>query len=352
MFQILRNPTMSPEGDVESYGRQNVNSSAVRVGLDSTNPFDNGTTITVPVGGVVEVNGMLYRITQQITVNKPNPALAYWIVVVPSADQSTATLQAVVRPGPWNPQRQGCYFTSGTHNNRRTLNWVSRGTLSNIPAGATGRVYNRETKINADTTSLQKGWHFVRLESGAGGGDGANGGMGTGGGIGVGGVANISLSAETIFFADKPHYHIKVGGSGRNGMQGASIGSGSNTLRGGGGGGGSGEESVFDGLSTGMVPPGNGGNGGGTSNNIGGGGRNGSDGSFAAPATPLEGADFGLSSLRRGGRGGLFWGGGGGGASAVGGISGAVAGGNGGDGGQSQPDGAAGGSCNIFLLGN
>ena len=68
MFQILRNPTQYPEGDVEGYGRQNVNIAAVRVGLDTTNPFDNGTTITVPTGGVVESNGILYRITQPITI--------------------------------------------------------------------------------------------------------------------------------------------------------------------------------------------------------------------------------------------------------------------------------------------
>jgi len=339
-MQRLNNPSQLPQGVVEGYQQQNYNMAAARVGLDTTNPFDNGTTVTVPVGGVVEVNGVMYRITSQWSQTKPNANTAYWIVVVPSADGSTATFALVTRPGVWNPQRQGCYFTNNAqgHNNRRTLNWVSRGTLANIPTG-NGGAYSRATKINRDIISLARGWHFVRLESGAGGGNGGNGVGGIGGSAGNGGVANNRLAADMIFFADKPFYNIKVGGSGQNGTAGSTSGNqGSGTVRSGGGGSGSGEESVFDGLSTGMVPPGNGGNGGGSNARPGGmGGRAGNDGHI------------------NGGRAGTFLGGGGG-----GGISddsgeievNPVLGGNGGDGGQSQAEGTAGGSCNIFLLGN
>jgi len=139
----LNNPSPLPQGVVEGYQQQNTNMAAARVGLDATNPFDNGTTITIPIGGVVEVNGVMYRITSQFTRAKPNADTAYWIVVVPSEDGLTAGFELATRPGVWSPERNGCYFTSGTHNNRRTLNWVSRGTLANMPSGTQHlKVYN------------------------------------------------------------------------------------------------------------------------------------------------------------------------------------------------------------------
>jgi len=345
-MQRLNNPSHLPEGVVEGYQQQNYNMAAARVGLDTTNPFDDGTTITIPIGGVVEVNGVMYRITSQWSQTKPNANTAYWIVVVPSADGSTATFALVTRPGVWNSQRQGCYFTNNTqgHNNRRTLNWVSRGNLNNIPpTNMPGDAYSRSTKINRDIISLARGWYFVRLSSGGGGGDG---GISSGpwGSIGAGGVAVNRLGAQMIFFADKPFYEVKVGGSGQNGSAGGTAGNANGPRNGGGGGGGSGEESVFDGFSTGMVPPGNGGDGQGG----GFGGRNG-----------CHGANGGMS---RGGRAGNYFGGGGGGGAGNVYDDGTAegtqtttpggAGGNGGDGGQSQAEGTAGGSCNIFLLGN
>jgi len=340
MLRQLPNPDNEPRYVTTSYQRQNENLFAVQTGIDTTNPYDDGTNVIVPIGGVVEVNGVMYSVTAEVTLTKPDPDTAYWIVVVPSADGSAASFELVTRPGVWFPDRQGCYFTEGEHNNRRTLNWVSKGTLADIPSGE-GDAYSKNTKINRDIISLKRGWHYVALESGAGGGN-ANGVNG--------GVASNRNNAEMIFFADKPFYNVKVGGSGQNGANSPA----GNGIRGGGGGGGSGEESVFDGLSTGIVPPGNGGNGapGGDWGNIPGGvgGRNGGNGE--------SGRNDGGMTGGIGGFGGAFFGGsGGGGGSAlepsdVGTSQRGLPGGAGGNGGQSQREGSPGGSCNIFALGN
>ena len=338
----LNNPSPLPQGVVEGYQQQNTNIAAARVGLDTTNPFDNGTTITIPIGGVVEVNGVMYRVTSQFSRAKPIANIAYWVVVVPSADGTTATFDLVIRPGVWNPERQGCYFTNNEqgHNNRRTLNWVSRGFMFNTSTGGgstptwDGDVYTRNTKTFSDIISLQKGWYLVELRSGLGGGNGENGAAG-----GAGGVPLSRRLARLIFFADKPFYNIKIGGNGNNGNAGAL----SEGIRGGGGGGGAGEETVFDGLSTDMVPPGNGGNGSG--HLAGRGGRSGSNGND-------NNSPSALLNFPRGGLGGLYFGGGGG---AGGMTDESLPGGDGGDGGaggQSQNEGAPGGACNIYSLGN
>ena len=336
----INNPSQLPQGVVEGYQQQNTNMFAARVGLDTTAPFDNGTIITIPVGGVVEANGVMYSVASEWSQTKPNADTAYWIVVVPSEDGLTAGFELATRPGVWSPERNGCYFTSGDFNNCRTLNWVSTGTLSGIPSGAAGRVYHRTTKINRDMVSLQKGWYTVRLESGGGGGNGGNGARGPVSAGGAGGVANVRrMMASRVFFADKPVYEVKVGGSGFNGSAGGGA---QNQIgAGGGGGGGSGEESVFDGLSTGMVPAGRGGDGGDT---------NAIPSSRGGP--PGGNGEFGIAAQgARGGVGGLAgtnWGGGGGAGSG----NAAGTGGAGGNGGRSRADGAAGGLCSIWVLGD
>ena len=327
MLRQLPNPDNEPRYVTTSYQRQNENLFAVQTGIDTTNPYDDGTNVIVPIGGVVEVNGTMYSVTSDVTLPKPDPDTAYWIVVVPSDDGETASLELVTRPGVWNPERQGCYFTEGGHNNRRTLNWVSRGGLADMPSGE-GDAFSENTKINSKTISLRRGWHFVRLESGLGGGDGGSGLFGDGQWSsnrgGSGGQVNIRNKIEMIFFSDKPFYNVKIGGNGQNGSNGP-FNSGQGTQNdGGGGGGGSGEESVFDGFSTGMVLPGNGGNGAG--GGIGGGAGN--NGISGINTSSLSGGAGGLAGHFLGG------GGGGGGGGAGGGGSAAINGGGGGAGGS------------------
>jgi len=343
MLQLLRNPDYRPAGVVDGYMRQNTHIYAGRVGLDTTSPMDNGTTITIPFGGVVEVNGHIYTVSNPFERTKPNPNTAYWIVVIPSADGTTAEFDLVTRPGVWSPDKNGCYFTSGDFDNRRTLDWVSRGTLANIPTGAAGRVYHENTK-RTESISLRRGWYYVSLQSGAGAGNGGNSTQGTGGAIGTGGVANARNTAEMVFFADKPLHNIRIGADGQNGAQGPTSG----TTRAGGGGSGAGEESVFENISTGFVPPGQGGNVNGNNSVSGGlGGNPGSNGDMVFFGNDLESSMF---LAVNGGRSGDFFGGGGGSVISSGG--GILRGGNGGQGGQSRPAGTPGGTCSIWALGN
>jgi len=309
-------------GVVEGYQAQNTQIFAARVGLDATAPFDDGSTITVPAGGVVEVNGVMYRIANQFSRAKPNANTAYWIVVVPSPDGSTASFDLVTRPGVWNHARNGCYFTSGAHNGRRTLNWVSLGNLANVPADGTA-VVARTNKTGHEQISLAKGWHFVRLGSGLGGGNGGNStwqGQGSGFG-GGGGVASVSDLLDAIFFAGKPLYGLRVGGGGANGAGGPQ-----GHRPGGGGGSGSGEETVFHDFSTAGVRAGDGGRG---SNGAAGeiGQWNGGRGSDGVVTSSPDGE--------------------GGGGTSPGGPGGA-----GGQAGLWRAAGSPGGFCRIFLLGN
>ena len=221
-MQRIDNPSNVPQSGVvgvtNGYQRQNTQIFAARVGLDTTAPFDNGAAITVPAGGVVEVNGVLYTVSSGVSVAKPVAGRAYWLAVVPSPDGATAAFQLVERPGVWDPARNGCYFTSGAHNNRRTLNWVSRGALANIPAG-TGGAYSRTMKTDSDIISLPKGWYIARVASGLGGP--ANGGDANNQNGGLGGLANSRNLLDLIFFAGKPLYQVRVGGNGLSGGNGA-----------------------------------------------------------------------------------------------------------------------------------
>jgi len=125
-LQQLPNPDNIPNAINMSYQRQNTNILAIQTGLDTTGPFDNGNgLITVPAGGVIEVNGYMYKIVIDIALTKPDANIAYWIEVIVDSD-GNGTFNLVTRPGKWNPSKQGCY----TENNNRTLNWVSLGNFS------------------------------------------------------------------------------------------------------------------------------------------------------------------------------------------------------------------------------
>jgi len=204
---------------------------AIQTGIDTTEPFDSGSgRITIPAGGIVEINGFLFKITAEITLQKPNANLAYWVAVQDNGNGS-ATAQLVERPGKWNSAKQGCYRTDG----RRTLNWVSQG--STVPQGVTE--HSSPALKGSYRNSLKKGWKFVRLISGAGGGLGGRGGDATSSAAGQGGSGGIisnSDPVEDIFFHKGGNVKIFIGGSGRNGCNGGNGRSDGNNGRGGGGG--------------------------------------------------------------------------------------------------------------------
>ena len=99
-LQIMPNPQNVPNTVEDSYQLQNVNIAAVQTGLDTTEPYDNGAgIITVPMGGIVEVNGVMFKIASDVTVVKPDAGTACWLEVITSPDNQTASLGAVARPG-------------------------------------------------------------------------------------------------------------------------------------------------------------------------------------------------------------------------------------------------------------
>jgi hypothetical protein len=188
-FQLLPNPTNIPESAFTGYQRQNTNIFSLQTGLDTTEPYDNGTDITIPEGGIIEVNGSLFKLPSTVTITKPNANTAYWIAVSDNGDE-TADISLVTRPGVWNPAKKGSYTTTGA----RTLNWVSLGIPDNITETP---VFSQAVKGTWEQ-NLQKGWYYANLRSGLGGGNGGNGGNASTGYAGSGGSGGVATSYDTV----------------------------------------------------------------------------------------------------------------------------------------------------------
>jgi hypothetical protein len=327
-FQLLPNPDNIPGAVPSGYQRQNINLFSLQTGLDTTEPYDNGSVITTPEGGIIEVNGALFKLTNSFSVSKPSSTTAYWIAVADNGD-GTATISLTPRPGVWNPAKKGSYLSNGA----RTLNWVSLGT----PSGSLGTAVFSQTVKGTWTTNLQKGWYYADLRSGLGNGPGenANGKIG-----GSGGIASDYDTASIIFFHNGK-VKIKVGGSGGNGGDGGTNTSSYTTYAGGGGGGsGSGEETEIEGIiKTRMIKPGKGGNSAGTG--AGGGGS-------PAGTSPGGNSPGSISGGNASVSGGNYGGGNGTSISSSGGAGGGGQGLNG----CEQSDGSPGGYCKIYKLEN
>jgi len=368
MIEKIPNPDNIPGAVTSGYQRQNTNMYMIQTGLDTTEPHDNGAgVITIPAGGIVEMNGNLFVFTALITLNKPDVNTAYWIAITDN-NNGTATAQLVTRPGVWSRNKQGCYRTDG----RRTLNWVSRGGAASLEAS----VYTRNTK-GSDEREFPAGWYLAELRSGSGNGRGNNANNSL---AGDGGIPVQSTLVIKIFFNKiNCKYRIKVGGSGGNGRiggNGQSAPNGEEYSGGGGGGGsGSGESSSIDGvITTEEIPAGNGGNGGNafysqqgsTGYNGGGGGGGGEIGGSGGNGSTANG----VFVFSRGKHGNLSNGGDGGqgsntvtplvgiggriNESGTNGGTGRTGGGGGGKGidGKNQPNGAAGGIVTIRPIRN
>ena len=349
MFEVLLNPDNVPGKVTSGYQRQNTNMFALQTGLDTTEPYDNGAgTITIPAGGIIELNGLMFRITADITIQKPNAATAYWIAIgsgnAASDGRVPVNLECVTRPGAWNSAKQGCYLADG----RRILNWVSLGELLEPPTIGAAWISPSVsgTRVKGKwALNLPKGWYFTRMAGGAGGG---NGGAGTSSLAGAGGIANVNAAPVTyMFFHDGKKINIKVGGNGGAGSAGERT---TNYPAGGGGGSGGGEETTLNEFSANGQIAGNGGNGYNYDTNYpaGDGGLAGNNGFDASSRMTAAGS----ASLR--GRGGKSKTGAGGGGGA-GGSNAVYRGGNGGDGGASgeeAADGQPGGYCDIYALKN
>jgi hypothetical protein len=356
-FTKIPNPDNTPGAVSTGYQQQNTNIFCLQTGLDTTEPFDNDDgTITIPAGGIVEVNGSLFKLTNTVTITKqPLPALVNWLAVLDNGN-GTATITAVTAPGIWNPAKQGCYRTDGA----RTLNFVSDGYLGSTPS----QIYSKATKGNA-SIRLSKGWYYFSLGSGLSSGTPGTGQSGAGGAGGGGGTSfSSNQKMKTIFIEKDTKLTIHVGGSGFDGGNGASgIGS---TAGGGGGAAGPGEATTIIelGLDTGEQKPNNGGSGGNANGALygggGGGGETGGPGGTSSTSGGVSGQNgkscLGGSYEKTGGAGGNSGNGGLGGIagqSSVGGNGTNGGGGGMGSHGKFRPNNdPAAGYCTIYKLEN
>jgi|GEM_PF-4523298 len=159
-LQQLPNPDNVIGALTTGYQRQNNNIAVIQTGLDTLEPFDNGNgTISVPAGGVIDLNGVMFKLTRDITLTKPSVGTAYWIAVSCHTDPQYATLTLVTRPGTWFPDKQGYYRKDG----RRTLGWVSLGEVENIEAETPFFVAEapRNDIFTGDIRLPRKGWCLI-----------------------------------------------------------------------------------------------------------------------------------------------------------------------------------------------
>ena len=223
-LQQLPNPDNVPGAVTSGYQRQNTNLFVLQMGLDTTEPYDNGTgEISIPEGGIVEVNGVLYKLVSDITLQKPEVNTCYWIAIDIN-NEGTATCSLVTRSGIWDSSKKGCY----TLDNKRTLNWVSLDQTSYSGLPLTKAFHTKGIHAWRGKT----GWYYIILKSGLGGGNGS------GRNYGGSGVPNQYTMKQFPYFLDGFYTNtIKIGSNEYNGGRGGSGGAESGGAEGNGGGG-------------------------------------------------------------------------------------------------------------------
>jgi hypothetical protein len=300
-LNALLNPDNIPGAVSTGYQRQNNNIFAIQTGLDTLNPIENNTSIIIEVGGIIELNGIMFKVLTTTTLNKTGDNRPFYVAVTDNGD-GTASLSIVTTRGTWNNSKQGYYLPNGS----RTTNKNLKNTTT------TGGVltYSKTTK-GKEIISLAEGRYRAVLVSGKGGGNGSGRN---------GGVANTTNTAEIVFKHNgESQLQISVGGNGFNGGTGGAGFNGGPPA--GGGGSGAGEETKIVGIcTTNRVPAGNSANG----------RREGFPGSARNASSNGNGGGYGFGGGGDGGDPGTELFGGGGGSGGWGGPSGSNYSGNGG----------------------
>ena len=125
---IIDQPVSVPVDVATGYTRQNTIAVAQQTGIDRTAPYGSDTDeVTLPVGGPVDVNGVLYSITTPATLSGIAADTDYYIYLDGSGDTLTPTL--TTDPGTFDASKNARYTAGGY----RILNWVLRGDgVSNV----------------------------------------------------------------------------------------------------------------------------------------------------------------------------------------------------------------------------
>ncbi|MDR1390677.1 MAG: hypothetical protein LBJ31_11970, partial [Treponema sp.] len=84
---FLPNPDNIPGAVSSGYQRQNTNMYALQTGTDTTEPYDNGQgVVSIPAGGIVEINGQMAVLGVSVALTKPDPGTAYWVAAADNGD--------------------------------------------------------------------------------------------------------------------------------------------------------------------------------------------------------------------------------------------------------------------------
>ena len=97
----LPNPDNVPGAVSTGYQRQNVNLLAGQTGLDLTAPYVSGATIVLPVGGIIDVNGVLYKIEAEAILTPANLTDA-WYIYLEVGTGTAFTPKLTTNPGTFN----------------------------------------------------------------------------------------------------------------------------------------------------------------------------------------------------------------------------------------------------------
>ena len=104
------------------YQAQNTTHEAVYNGIDSTTvEIASATQITIPIGGVVDVDGILYAITVAATLALPASDTNYYIHLT-GVSPGPFTLALSTSAGTYDPVKKARYSGSG----ERILDWIVR----------------------------------------------------------------------------------------------------------------------------------------------------------------------------------------------------------------------------------
>jgi hypothetical protein len=197
-LNLLPNPDNVPGAVSTGYQRQNTNMFAIQTGLNTLRPIDNVSTVTIETGGLIEVNGSIFKMITPLTLTKPS--YVFYIAISDNGD-GTASLSISSTQGTWSQAKQGYYLSNGS----RTIN----NYLYNTNSGTGTIVYSKTTK-GSSIISIAEGKYRGVLVSGKGGNNVSTR------------IANVSDTVECIFYHDgKRQLQIIVGGDGYDGGNGA-----------------------------------------------------------------------------------------------------------------------------------
>lgn len=123
-LQVIAQPDSVPGPSVSTgYQQQNVIAEAMRNGFDGSAPIsDTSTTIKIPIGGPVDVNGVLFSLASIATLTIPLADTDYYIYLEAGSTVDYLTPKLTTNAGTFSASKNARYTAS----NERILNWVVR----------------------------------------------------------------------------------------------------------------------------------------------------------------------------------------------------------------------------------